>query len=64
MRAATPNASTRSIARLERCIRPKRESRVVPPRHANISTSTTNYKPLIAARLMSIALRLRRFSTC
>jgi len=61
MRAATPNASTRSIARLERCIRPKRESRVVPPRHANISTSTTNYKPLIAARLMSIALTSAAF---
>jgi hypothetical protein len=32
MRAAAPNASARSIACLEKCIRPKRESGIVPPR--------------------------------
>jgi hypothetical protein len=74
MRAATPNASTRSIC-LEKRIRPERESGLSlrdnrpltkPGRAETYLTmeTPTNYKTLVAASLMSIALTSAAFAQC
>jgi hypothetical protein len=75
-RAANPMASARSIDCFEKCIRPKRQRGLVPAgQQANYKTeaswdslnhgaNTMNYKTLVAASLMSIALTSAAFAQC